>query len=69
MKPLILFIGLLPMFATAQSSPNDDSTIYRSAIKDAMYPEEYNVYNKLVPITKKNPNSVSYTHLRAHETQ
>lgn len=58
MKKIILFVLFIPFMGTAQTTPEQDSSAYRSAIKDAMYPEDENVYEKLVPITKKNPNLI-----------
>ncbi|MFK7783539.1 MAG: hypothetical protein AB8B56_00410 [Crocinitomicaceae bacterium] len=58
MKNFILLLFFIPFFGNAQTTPKEDSSTYRSAIKEAMYPEEKNVYNKLIPITKKNPNLI-----------
>jgi len=35
-----------------------DSVIYNEAIQYAMYPEEFKVYDSLVPITKENPDLI-----------
>ncbi|MCJ8292184.1 MAG: hypothetical protein HRT58_20070 [Crocinitomicaceae bacterium] len=58
MKKIILILCLAPLFGSAQATSSGDSIIYRSAIKDAMYPQEDHAYDKLVPITKKNPNLI-----------
>jgi len=52
-----LTIGLVSLIISLSAQTNNyqaDSNIYRSAIQDAMYPEQSKVYNGLIPINKSN---------------
>lgn len=53
----LILIGCCRNFDAPSSPTSDvsqDSTIYRSAVQDAMYPEESKVFDNLVAITKDN---------------
>ena len=58
MKKILLILCIAPLWAFSQTMAKSDSTSYRSAVKDAMYPEQKDVYDKLIPITKKNNNLI-----------
>ncbi len=55
MKKLIFSLALLLTGFLFAQSAYQDSTVYRAAIQDAMYPTQSKVYDSLIAITKQNP--------------
>lgn len=57
---LILLVLLFGACRTLkpEASPDNDEVLYMQAVRDAIYPESNEIYDKLVPVTRQNNNLI-----------